>query len=117
MPCFVELIGGRQSRRSGPDDGDFLAGPERRRRRLDPTVLEPAVDDGALDVLDGHRRFVDAQDAGSFARGRADAAYKNRFCSKCILINKGFKPFLQDLTTLKHLEFWKILSLNYWKNS
>jgi hypothetical protein len=46
----------------------------RRASGVDPALLEGAVDDVALDVLDGDRIVVDVEDAGLLARRRADAA-------------------------------------------
>ncbi len=59
-----ELLGGGQTGRSGADDGHGLAGQPVRRLRGDAAVVPGLVDDGDLDVLDGHRVLVDAQDAG-----------------------------------------------------
>ena len=69
----IELRGRRQTRGAGPDDGDAPAGSRRGRIRHDPALGEAAVDDGHLDVLDGHRRVGDAEDAGPFAWSRAHA--------------------------------------------
>src|SRR5207253_8157792 len=41
---------------------------------LDPALLPAAVDDGALDGLDGHRRVGEVERARLLARSRADAA-------------------------------------------
>jgi hypothetical protein len=43
-----------------------------RRRRYHPALLETAIDDGALDRLDTDRVFIDAENAGTLARSRAD---------------------------------------------
>jgi len=45
---------------------------------LDPSHGECLVDDGTLDVLDGDRRLVDAEDAGTLARSRTHASSKLR---------------------------------------
>ena len=74
MARLVELGRGGESCRAGTDDGHLLAGPFLGRLRLDPTLFPGVVDDGALDVLDGHRRRIDAEDAGTFAGCRADSA-------------------------------------------
>ena len=71
---LVELGRGAEAGGAGADDGDLLAGADFGRLGHDPAFLPAAVDDGALEVLDGDRRGVDAEDAGAFARGRADAA-------------------------------------------
>ena len=73
MARRVELRGRGQTRRSRPDDGDAPARPRRGRIRHHPALRKAAVDDGHLDILDGHRRVGDAEDAGAFARGRTHA--------------------------------------------
>src|SRR6185436_2045493 len=62
-----------ESRGTGADDRDLLAGPRGRRLGDDPALFPAAVDDGVLDVLDGHRRRVDAEHARAFTRCRAHA--------------------------------------------
>src|SRR3954464_3187286 len=66
--------GGGQTGRAGADDGDLLAGPERRLDGLDPALVEGAVDDRLLDLLDRDGVVVDVEDACGLARRRADAA-------------------------------------------
>ena len=51
----------------------FLPVRVRAVRRLDPAFLPAPVDNGALDILDRDGRGVDAEDARTFAGGRADA--------------------------------------------
>ena len=51
----IQLIGGRQSGRTGADDGDALAGSDRRRPWHDSTVIERAFDDRGFDGLDRDR--------------------------------------------------------------
>ncbi|MDQ0814012.1 hypothetical protein QFZ63_005726 [Streptomyces sp. B3I7] len=67
-----ELLGGGEARRSRADDGDGLAGQALGDLRRDVTGVPRLVDDGDLDVLDGHGRLVDAEDARRLARGRAE---------------------------------------------
>ena len=74
MADLVQLGGGRQTGGAGADHGDLLAGASFRRVGLDPAFGKAAVDDRVLDVLDRHRRVVDAQHAGAFAGRRTDAA-------------------------------------------
>jgi hypothetical protein len=71
---FVELRGGAETGGAGADDGDFLAGADLGRLGEDPAFVPAFVDDLALDVLDRDGRVVDAEHAGAFARGGADAA-------------------------------------------
>ncbi len=58
-----ELLGGSEPGGSRTDDRDLLAGLHRRDDRLDRTVGERPLDDLVLDLLDRHRRLVDAQHA------------------------------------------------------
>ena len=71
---LVQLIGRGQAGRAGADDGDLFAGPLGGRFGGHPAFIEGAVDDGVLDVLDGHRRVGDTEHARAFARCRAHAA-------------------------------------------
>ncbi len=59
--------------------------------RIQP-CCERVVDDGLLDLLDGHRRLVDAQHAGGFARRRADAAGEFRKIVGRVQHANGFAP-------------------------
>ena len=74
VPGPIQLVGRREAGRPRSDHGDALPGPGRGRRRADPAFLERALDDRQLDVLDRHRVVVDAEDARSFARRRAQPA-------------------------------------------
>ncbi len=67
-----QLLGSGEPRRAGPDDRDGLAGQALRCLRGDRAVLEGAVDDADLDLLDRHGRLVDTEDAGRFTRRRAE---------------------------------------------
>ena len=67
-----ELLGHGQPGRAGSDHGHRLAGVPLRRLRLDPALVPRLVDDGDLDVLDGHRVAVDADHAGGLARRRTE---------------------------------------------
>ena len=61
---LVELGGGCQTGRAAPDDRHLLPRPVERGLRLDPPHLKGMVNNGTLNVLDGHWRGVDAQNAG-----------------------------------------------------
>src|SRR5581483_7535288 len=65
-------------RGAGAHDGDLPARPLRGRLGDDPAHLEALVDDRALEVLDGDRRLVDAEDAGALAGRGADPARELR---------------------------------------
>ncbi|GAA3238323.1 hypothetical protein GCM10020256_58550 [Streptomyces thermocoprophilus] len=64
------------ARPAGPEPTTATVLPERRSGGLrgDPAGLPRLVDDGHLDVLDGDRRLVDAEDARRLAGCRAEAA-------------------------------------------
>ncbi len=62
-----QLLGAGQARRPRPDHRDPLAGAPGRRLGLDPARFPAAIDQLALDGLDGHRVVVDVQGAGRFA--------------------------------------------------
>ncbi|GKT49344.1 uncharacterized protein ColSpa_09525 [Colletotrichum spaethianum] len=72
MSSAVELVGGGQTSRAGTDDGDLLTGADLGRGGDHPSLLETAVDDGALDGLDTDGVLVDAENAGTLAGSRAD---------------------------------------------
>ena len=74
VPGPIELLGRRQPRRPGADDGDAPAGARLRRLRRDPSLVERAIDDRDLDGLDRDRIVVDAEHARAFARRRAEPA-------------------------------------------
>ena len=70
---FVQLIRRRQTGGAGADDGDLFAGAFRGRFGGHPAFLEGAIDDRVFDILDRHRRIVDAEHARAFARRGAHA--------------------------------------------
>ena len=72
VPGPVELRRAGQPGRPRADYGHGLARPVIRRLRHDPALGKAAVDDRVLDVLDGHRRVVDAQRARALARRGAN---------------------------------------------
>ena len=76
MACARELLGAGEPGRAAADHRDRLAGVARRDLRPDPALVPAAVDDRALDALDGHRLVDDVERAGLLARRWADAAGK-----------------------------------------
>ena len=64
------MVSRSQARRSGSNNGNLLASSELWWVGLDPSLVKCVVDDGALDVLDGDGRLVDAEDTGALAGGR-----------------------------------------------
>src|SRR5712692_9025829 len=53
-----QLLRGRESRGTGTHHGHALSGARGRRFRPDPTLPKGVIDDGLLNLLDGHRRRV-----------------------------------------------------------
>src|SRR5437660_299503 len=76
MAGAAELLARGQPRWSCTDDGHALSGAQLRRFWPDPALLKCPFDDCFFNLLDRHGRLVDAQYAGSFARGGADAPGK-----------------------------------------
>ena len=75
MPGPAQLLGGGHAGGAGADDGHALAGLRARWLRLDPALLEGAVDDRVLDLFDRHGvAFADLEHAGGLAGRRAQAA-------------------------------------------
>src|SRR6266849_11127256 len=64
-PC--ELLRGGHTGWTGADHRDPPPGSEPRRLRKNPALVESSVDDGLFNLLDGDRRLVDPEDAGSLA--------------------------------------------------
>ena len=81
MPGPVQLDGGGQAGRTRSNDGDALAGPLLGRMRRHPSLVEAAVHDGLLDVLNRDGLLVDGEHAGGFA-GRG--AYPARELGKVV---------------------------------
>jgi hypothetical protein len=74
VPGAGQLLRDCQARWAGAHHGNRLARQAFGGLRLDVTLVEGLVDRGDLDLLDGHSRLVDAEDAGRLARGGAEAA-------------------------------------------
>ena len=70
----AQLLRGGQAGRPAADHGDALAGVLLGRLGMNPALVPGALDDAALDELDGDGRLVDAQHAGGLAGRGADAA-------------------------------------------
>ena len=75
---LVELGGSCQTGRAAPDDGHLLPRPMERGLRLDPPHLKGVVNNGTLNVLDGHWRGVDAQNAGPLHQNTQFINYKQK---------------------------------------
>src|SRR5215212_6533562 len=69
---LVQLVCHGEARRPGADHGDPPVASGLRRLRRDPALLEPARDDGQLDLLDRDGVVVDVEDAGGLAWRGAD---------------------------------------------
>src|SRR5665648_498301 len=87
-----ELLGCRQPGRPRADHRDGVTGEEVRELRGDQAPLERGVRDRHLDLLDGHRRLVDAQDAGRLARRGADPAGELREVVRGVQPVRGLGP-------------------------
>ena len=74
MAGAAKLLRGGEAGGTAADDGDALAGGLLGRLGMNPALVPGALDDGALDELDGNGRLVDAEHAGGFAGSGADAA-------------------------------------------
>ena len=71
---LVKLIRSSQAGRAGADDSNLLTCALGGRLGGHPALLERAVNNRVLDILDGHRRIGDAEHARAFARRGAYAA-------------------------------------------
>src|SRR5205807_2463099 len=88
----VELSGTGQARGAGADDGHFLARALGRRFGDHPTFFEALINNGAFDALDGDRRLIDAEDAGTLAWRRTHAACKLREVIGLVQAVERFAP-------------------------
>ena len=70
----AQLLRGGQTGGPAADHGDALAGVLLGRLGMNPALVPGAIDDAALDELDGDGRLIDAQHAGGLAGRGADAA-------------------------------------------
>ena len=75
VAAAAQLLGGGEARRAGADHRDAAAGLELGRARHDPALVERAVDDRDLDLLDRHRvALADLEHARGLARRGAELA-------------------------------------------
>ena len=74
VPDARELLRAGKAGGAGADDGDALAGLVGGQLGRQPAIGPGAIDDGAFDRLDRHRRVAEVERAGGFARRGADAA-------------------------------------------
>ena len=88
----AQLLRGGQTRRSRSDHRHALSGEYPGRLRMNPTLREGVLDNGLLDLLDGHRRFVDSQHASGFARRGTDAAGEFGEVIRGVQHPDGFAP-------------------------
>ena len=70
----AQLLRGGKTRGSAANHGDTFAGGLLGRLGMNPALVPRALNNRALDELDGDGRLIDAEHAGGLARGRADAA-------------------------------------------
>ena len=74
VACPCQLLGGCQAGRPGPHHRHPSARVLRGDHRCYPALGPGPVHDADLDLLDGHRRLVDPQDARALAGCRAEAS-------------------------------------------
>src|SRR5262249_41310035 len=67
-----ELLRASEAGRARADDRDLLPGLPRSDLGSDPALLPGVIDDLLLDLLDGHRVVVDAENTRFLARSRTD---------------------------------------------
>ena len=92
MAGAVQLIGGGEARRTGPDHGDPSAGAPDGRARHHPALVERAIDDRQLDRLDRHRIVVDPEHARAFARRGTQPARELRKVVRRVQALEGRLP-------------------------
>src|SRR5207244_11429730 len=68
VPGAAELLRGRQTRGSRAYDSHLFTRPIPWRFRTNPAFFEAALDDALFNLLDRHRRLINPEDAGRFAR-------------------------------------------------
>ncbi len=90
-PALLSCAAAHRPAGPEPTTATFLPVRDFGRLRHNPAFLPAAVNDGALQALDGDRRRVDAQHAGALARRRADAA---REIGEVIGLVQPFEGFL-----------------------
>lgn len=71
---LIKLVCSSQTRGSRAHYSNFLPRPGCWWFRFYPTLLKGMINDGALNVLDSHWKFIDAQYTSPFTRGRTDTA-------------------------------------------
>ncbi len=74
----AKLLRGGQSSGAGAYDCYLFPGEMLRRLGTNPAFFESALDDAFLNLLDGDRRLIDAQNAGRFARRGTDSSSELR---------------------------------------
>jgi hypothetical protein len=74
----VKLVSSGETSRTRSNNGNGLAGASLGRTRDHPAHLESTINDSTLDGLDTNGIFVDTQNTGAFARGRADTTSEFR---------------------------------------
>src|SRR5262249_34699689 len=87
-----ELLGAGEAGRSGPHNGDRLAGLLGRRLRLYPALLKGTIHDGAFDGLDGNGVVVDVERTRGLAGRRTDTTGELRKIVGRVQITGGFLP-------------------------
>src|SRR4029078_9772610 len=84
MSSAGKLLSAGEAGRPGPHNRNALAGTAWCDARSNPPFTKAAVDNLTLDCLDGHRRIVEIERAGGFARRGANAAGEFRKVVGCV---------------------------------
>ena len=92
VPGPGQLLGRRQTGRTGADDRNGLARQSLRRLGRDLAGVEGLLDGRDLDLLDRHRGLVDAQHAGRLARSRAEPTGELREVVRGMELLDGLAP-------------------------
>jgi hypothetical protein len=92
VPCTRQLLCGGQPSRPRTDDSDATASPKLRTLWLDPSLRPSAIDDFDLNLLNGHRILIDANDACCFTRCRAEPTCEFRKVIGCVQAIDGVSP-------------------------
>lgn len=92
VPHLIQLIRGRQPRRTGANHGHCHAGPFLGNAGHDEPLVPSVVHDGILDVLNGDGSIHQSGDAAPLTRSRADPARELREVVRLVQPLDGVGP-------------------------
>jgi hypothetical protein len=92
VPCTRQLLCGSEPCRPRTDDSDATASPKLRTLWLDPSLGPGAIDNFDLNLLNGHRILIDANDACRFTRCRAEPTCEFRKVIGCVQAIDSVSP-------------------------